>query len=98
MRYYLQSAKHGFIVGNSVLWWAKNSSGYTTNIDKAGVYSEEEAKEIYLGGWGGVIAWPKEYIDSIISRCVDSQHMNCDRGVTWKDELKKAKKEMSNKS
>ena len=32
-------------VGNSVLWWGPESSGYTTNIDEAGRYTLDEAKK-----------------------------------------------------
>lgn len=30
-------------VGNSVLWWKRGMRGYTTNIDKAHIFTEEEA-------------------------------------------------------
>lgn len=91
--YYLQSIKHRGFIGNSVLWWAENSRGYTCNIDKAGIYSEKEARKIYLGGHGGIIAWPVEYIDSIISRHVDGQHMtDYSQGRKWEEELPVRKK------
>ncbi len=96
-KYYLQSIKHGGYIGNALLWWAKNSQGYTANIDKAGIYTEKEAKKIYLGGHGGIIAWDKNYIDTIISRCVDGQHnQDHSKGKTWKKELKKAERELIN--
>lgn len=28
------------------LWWGSNSSGYTNNLEKAGVYTKTKAKEI----------------------------------------------------
>lgn len=32
--------------GNCVLWWAKNSQGYTTNLNQAAKYTWEEAEAI----------------------------------------------------
>jgi len=40
--YYIQNGW----VGNAILWWGKESFGYTTEIDKAGKYTKEEAKKI----------------------------------------------------
>lgn len=37
--YYIQDSRS--IVGNSMLWWGPDSSGYTTDIDKAGLYEKE---------------------------------------------------------
>lgn len=40
--YYIQNG----YVGNAILWWAKESRGYTTEIEKAGKYTKSQAKEI----------------------------------------------------
>lgn len=32
------------IVGNCILWWGHNGGGYTTELEKAGRYTEDEAK------------------------------------------------------
>lgn len=40
--YYIQNGW----VGNAILWWAKESRGYTTDIRNAGKYTKEEAKKI----------------------------------------------------
>ena len=42
--YYIQDTRQ--YVGNCVYWWGKNRSGYTTHLDQAGEYTEEEAREI----------------------------------------------------
>jgi hypothetical protein len=31
-------------VGNCALWWAKDSRGYTCDLDEAGIYTEAEAR------------------------------------------------------
>ncbi len=38
-KYYIQNG----IVGNCILWWAKDDRGYTCEIEKAEQYTEEEA-------------------------------------------------------
>lgn len=38
--YYLQDRRQ--IVGNCVLWWAKDRNGYTTELDKAHVFTAAE--------------------------------------------------------
>lgn len=38
--------RHDKYVGNAVVWWAKNSTGYTTDIRKAQLYTYNEAKRI----------------------------------------------------
>lgn len=56
--YYIQNG----YVGNSVLWWAIDSKGYTTEIEKAGKYPKSEAKKIIERPQD--IAWECSYIDN----------------------------------
>lgn len=42
-RYVVQDKRQ--IVGNCVLWWAKDAKGYTCNLDEAHHYTEAEIRE-----------------------------------------------------
>jgi len=43
-KYYIQDTRS--VVGNCALWWRENGAGYTTQLEDAGVYDEEEAMSI----------------------------------------------------
>jgi hypothetical protein len=73
MKYYIQDARQ--YVGNCILFWGKNSSGYVTDINKAGLYSEEKAKEICKNRKTD-IAWPEYYVQERTQRTCDSQYFN----------------------
>ena len=80
--YYIQ--KHGY-VGNSILWWKYNNAGYTTNIDQARVFTEDEAKKL-CKDVDGCIAWNKDHIDNNISKHVDMQNVSKkDFAYTWRN-------------
>ena len=71
--FYLQDARQ--YVGNDLLFWAKDSKGYTTDVSKAHVFTELEALEAHE--WRGTdVPWPKEYIDSHTRPAVDTQHVD----------------------
>jgi len=55
--YYIQNG----YVGNAILWWGQNHSGYTTDINLAGRYTKEEAEGIIKRPEDR--AWPCSYID-----------------------------------
>ena len=74
--YYLQDNRGS--VGNDMMWWAKDGKGYTTDIDRAEVFSEFEAMQQHESRSTDV-PWPKDYIDSRTTRVVDIQHV--DRSV-----------------
>ena len=42
--YYIRTEGYS---GNALIWWRPNSQGYTSNLDKAGKYTKEEALSIY---------------------------------------------------
>ena len=71
-RFYIRDTRQ--YVGNCLLWWAKGSSGYTTDLDEAGQYSKEEAEKICKNRDTDVM-YPVESTDEIAERHVDHQKM-----------------------
>jgi hypothetical protein len=69
--YYIQDSRQ--YVGNSMLWWALGG-GYTTDIIKAQVFTEDEAKK-YTSRETDIL-WDKEEIDKVIKCHVDIQYCN----------------------
>lgn len=70
--YYIQDTRD--TVGNCASWWRPNSCGYTTQIEEAGLYSEEEAKKI-TSHRSTDIAWPKEVVEHCAVRHVRVDHL-----------------------
>jgi len=68
--FYMQDARS--YCGNDILFWAQDHCGYTTDISKAHVFTENEAMEI-MKNRKTDIAWQKDYIDSIARKVVDYQ-------------------------
>ena len=54
--------KNGY-VGNSILWWGKDSSGYTTHFLKAGKYPKDKAIEIINNRPHTDCAWSCWHVD-----------------------------------
>ncbi len=71
--YYIQDSRN--YIGNAMLFWRKESSGYTTNIDEAEIYNKEQAERICRNRKTD-IAWEVNYIETKISRCVDMQDVD----------------------
>lgn len=57
--FYMQGG--GQYVGNCVLWWAKDYSGYTCDLHQAHIFTEAEAKR--MSSRDADIPWPKEAVD-----------------------------------
>ena len=57
--YYIQNG----YVGNSILWWAKDSAGYTTHFLNAGKYPKDKAIEIINNRPNGDCAWSCWHVD-----------------------------------
>lgn len=51
-QYYLMSIK--WTKGDNIVWWGPNDSGYTDDIENAGIYSAEQIKQrsIYYSNQG----------------------------------------------
>ena len=76
MSNYLIIDKRTF-VGNDVLFWNKNGSGYTTSIDQAQKYSEKEAMSLDAGRVTDIaIAW--DDVEKHSRRVVDFQNLDRD--------------------
>lgn len=61
MKYYIRNLGY---VGNCLLWWRKESSGYTCDLREAGQFTEGEALGIIRVRNGEDIAYPVSEIDS----------------------------------
>lgn len=73
-RMYIQDIR-GY-VGNSVSWWAKGGSGYTTNIDKAEVFTEKEAMKLVSESPEKYRAWSYDHIQEVVTKHVDVQNLD----------------------
>ena len=63
-------------VGNSVMWWAKNGSGYTTDIEKAQLYTKQEVLDKFVGGREEDIIWESKHVLNNIKKHVDAQYLS----------------------
>jgi hypothetical protein len=84
VKYFIQDKRS--YVGNSIVWWGKNRSGYTTNIDLAGQYTEEEAKRICQDRKTD-IAYPVPYIMGKLQKTCDMQYIDSKK-ARWKRAIK----------
>lgn len=76
--FYLQDSR-GY-VGNDVLWWAKEGKGYTTDLSKAQIFTQEEAQR-HHDSRPSDIPWPKDYIDLKTRPAVDMQNIKRDEAL-----------------
>ena len=44
-KYYIICKRHAYRQDHAVLFWGKDKSGYSYNLDDAGVYTKEDIKE-----------------------------------------------------
>ena len=82
--YYIQDARQ--YIGNAVLWWGKNSGGYTTDITKAEKYTKDQAKQICRRKTDK--AWLCSHVDKHITQCVDMQYLDGKFSRAWRGRAK----------
>lgn len=70
--FYVQDSRS--YVGNAVLWWAKDGSGYVTDISKAHKYTWEEIQTFNPRETD--IIWESELAEKAIRSYVDSQYLD----------------------
>jgi hypothetical protein len=78
-KFYMRDTRQ--VVGNCLLWWRKGRNGYTTNIDDAHVFTEDEAAIVTMNRPTDV-AYPVEDVKRLAKRCVDHQS-DIGRGIRW---------------
>lgn len=71
--YYIWSGGYS---GDALIWWGKDSRGYTSNLDNAGKYTKDEAKRICSNSDRREMAFPVEYIDGNAHRAVWQSHID----------------------
>jgi hypothetical protein len=78
--YYIQDTRSH--ISDCAMFWAIGENGYTTDINKAGLFNKDEAKKICMNRKTD-IAWPEWYIRSIMINVVDMQYMDKSK-AKWK--------------
>jgi hypothetical protein len=73
--FYLRDSRSD--VGNSCMFWAKDGAGYTTNLDKAHVYTLEEAQR-HFNSRHTDVPLAKELVDELARVRVDHQCLKDD--------------------
>lgn len=74
-KYYILAKDRGYI-GNQLIFWGPNNSGYTANLNRAGVYTQEQidANPKYYNNGKETKAVPVDIVDSLSYPSVDA---NC---------------------
>lgn len=71
--YYIQDSRS--YVGNSMLFWRDGGSGYTTNLEEAGLYSKQHAFSQHRCR-SSDLPWPESYIRARAKSHVDMQSID----------------------
>jgi len=71
-QYYILSLKH--TRGDFILWWQPRDSGYTNNLNVAGLYDEDDVlrRASYLNNGHTTWAILKENVEAVMSRTVST--------------------------
>lgn len=76
-KYYVQDKS--YFHGSYMNWWAKDSKGYTANLDNAHQFTAEEIAEMKSRGMRPTdVPWLCSYIDDKSARCVSATFCNYD--------------------
>jgi hypothetical protein len=71
--FYLRDSRGN--TGSSCMFWAENGNGYTTNLDKAHVYTLEEAQS-HFNSRHTDVPLSKELVDEVATVRVDHQYLD----------------------
>lgn len=75
--FYVHDTTRGY-VGNCMVWWRKGHHGYTCDINDAHIFTEDELRR--RASADDLVAYPVEYITSIVSVHVDMQKVDRSKG------------------
>lgn len=70
--FYVQDSRS--YVGNDMLFWGLNGNGYTTDLRRAQLYTQEQAQAMHNSRETD-IPWPKEYIEAKTRPACDMQYV-----------------------
>ena len=74
--YYVQDSRS--YCGNSVFWWAKESRGYTTELNNAEKYTKDEIVKRFLNGRDSDVIWKASHVEKHIRTHIDAQYLESD--------------------
>lgn len=75
--YYMQVTGH---CGNSLLWWRSGKHGYTLDIQKAHVWTRDEAMRQHKSRPTEDFPWRKDYIDARLQHHVHCEVVDAQEG------------------
>ncbi len=61
-KYYIRTKGY---IGNGLVWWRPNKAGYTSDLEKAGTYTYEQASQICKNTHGDNLAYKCSTIDNM---------------------------------
>lgn len=80
--FYLRDSRGN--TGSSCMFWAENGNGYTTNLDRAHVYTLDEAQR-YFNSRHTDVPLSKALVDELVTVRVDHQYLDESQGCLGAD-------------
>ena len=80
--YFLQDSRGN--VGDNLMFWARDGKGYTSDVNLAQPYPEDEAFGQHESRVTDV-PWPTDYIEGRVRPVVDMQHIKRDEATAFQD-------------